>query len=180
MFDKIRIKDAERNVASYLSDNLLRKQTNETAKAMYVQNCDLSLRTAVKLSEMENETYKPYLWIIVTSYYAMFYISNAILLELGYKVGDKVSHKVTEDALIVYVRNNLKRELLEAYEETKEEALEIISSKVDSILKSYEYERSKRSRFQYEMSEDIKKSKSITSLERAKLFVFEMKKMIKQ
>lgn len=108
----------------------------------------------------------------------MYYIANAVLLQLGYKVGEKISHKITADSLIVFVRNKLKKELLEGYEESKEEALEIISSKVDTLIKSFDFERKKRSIFQYQMDERIKKSKASTSFERAKKFVFEMKKLL--
>ena len=41
------------------------------------------------------------LWVIVISYYAMFYAANAVLLHLGYRTGEKIAHKVTSDALIV-------------------------------------------------------------------------------
>ena len=145
---------------------------------MYIENSELSLETAKKLFSLENKSYKPYLWVIVSSYYAMYYIANAVLLNLGYKVGDKISHKVTSDALIVFVRNKLKKNLLEEYENTKEEALELISSKVDSLLQSLDYEREKRSKFQYQMDEQAKKAKAFTSLERAKQFVFDMKKLL--
>lgn len=64
----------------------------------------------------------------------MYYIANAVLISLGYKVGDKISHKVTSDAIIVFVRNKLKKELIEEYENIREDALELISSKTDSIL----------------------------------------------
>ena len=80
------------------------------------------------------------------------YIANAVLLKIGYKVGDKISHKVTSDALIVLARGKLKKELIEEYETVKEDALEIISSKADSLLESLDFEREKRSKFQYEMS----------------------------
>ena len=72
----------------------------------------------------------------------------------------------------------LKKELLEEYEEIKEDALELISSQVDSLLKTFDFEREKRSRFQYRMDEEIKKGKALTSLQRAKHFVFEMKKLL--
>ena len=98
-----------------MQDNLLKKQTNETAKVMYIENADLSLETAKKLLALESKDYHPYLWVIVPSYYSMYYIANAVLLKLGYKVGDKVSHKVTADAIIVFVRNKLKKNLLEEY-----------------------------------------------------------------
>jgi len=118
------------------------------------------------------------LWIIVISYYAMYYISNALLLKIGYKVGDKISHKVTSDALIVFIRNKLRKEFIEEYEAIKEDALELMSSKTDSLLQSLDFEREKRSKFQYRMDEQIKKSKASTSLERAKQFVFELKKLL--
>ncbi len=178
MLSERRIKEAESNVRRYLNESLLKKQKNETAKLMYIENSNLSLETAEKLLSLETETYKPYLWIIVSSYYAMYYIANAVLLEIGYKVGDKISHKVTSDALIVFVRNKLNKELLEEYEDIKEDALELISSKTDSLLEFFDFEREKRSKFQYSMDEEIKKSKALTSLERAKRFVFEMKKLL--
>lgn len=178
MINKKRIKEAESNAKQYLAEGLLKKGKNETAKLMYIENSDLSLETAEKLLNLEDENYKPYLWIIVTSYYAMYYIANAVLLEFGYKVGDKISHKVTADSLIVFVRNKLKKELIEGYEEVKEDAQELIASKVDTLIESFDFELGKRSRFQYRMEEEVKKGKAMTSLERAKKFIFEMKKLI--
>lgn len=99
-------------------------------------------------------------------------------LSLNYKVSHKISHKVTSDALIVFVRNKLKKELLEGFEEIKEDALELISSKTDNIIQSFDFEREKRSQFQYQMDESIKKSKATTSFNRAKEFIFEMKKLL--
>ncbi|MEK6916059.1 MAG: hypothetical protein AABW89_05970 [Nanoarchaeota archaeon] len=178
MLSDKRIKEAESNVKQYLTEGMLKKQTNETAKEMYVENSDISLETAQKLLSLETQTYQPYLWIIVSSYYAMYYISNAVLLKIGYKVGEKISHKVTADALIVFARNKLKKELIEEYENVKEDALELMASKADSLLESLDFEREKRSKFQYQMDERIKKSKALISLERAKQFVFELKKLL--
>ncbi len=62
--------------------------------------------------------------------------------------------------------------------ETKEDALEIIGRKTDDILEDFEKEREKRSVFQYESTEEIKHEKARTSLERAKKFIFEMKKIL--
>jgi uncharacterized protein (UPF0332 family) len=178
MLDNKRIKEAESNVRQYFQDYLLKNQINETARTMYVENCDVSLQTAQKLLSLESKDYHPYLWVIVTSYYSMYYIANAVLLKLGYKIGDKVSHKVTADALIVFVRNKLKRQLLEEYEDAKEDAIELMSQRADLILKTIDYEREKRSKFQYQMDEQVKKGKAQTSLSRAKEFVFEMKKLL--
>ena len=178
MLSDKRIKEAESNVKQYLADGLLKKQTNETAKEMYIENSNLSLETAQKLLSLENQAYQPYLWVIVSSYYAMYYIANAVLLKIGYKVGDQISHKVTADTLIVFARHKLKKELIEEYENVKEDALELTSSKADSLLESLDFEREKRSKFQYQMDEKVKKSKALTSLERAKQFVFELKKLL--
>ena len=178
MLSDERIKEAESNVKRYLAEGLLKKHKNETAKDMYVENSDLSLETAQKLLSLETLTYKPYLWVIVSSYYAMYYIANAVLLSLGYKVGDKISHKVTGDALIIFARDKLKKGIIEEYEDVKEDALELISYKTDSLLQSLDFEREKRSKFQYQMDEQAKKSKALTSIERAKEFVFELKKLL--
>ena len=62
--------------------------------------------------------------------------------------------------------------------EAREEALEIIGRKTDDLILSFDQEMEKRSVFQYESTEEIKKAKVNTSLERAKRFVFEMKKLL--
>ncbi len=104
MLSDKRIKDAERNVGAYLKEGLLSKNTSQTAKEMYIKNSDLSLQTSHKLLSLETEDYRPYLWVIVSSYYSMYYIANAVLLNLGYKVGDKISHKITADALYCFCK----------------------------------------------------------------------------
>lgn len=113
MLSDERIKEAESNARRYLAEGLLKKQSNETAKEMYIENSDLSLETAQRLMSLETSAYRPYLWVIVSSYYAMYYVANAVLLGIGYKVGDKISHKVTSDALIVFAREKLKKGLIE-------------------------------------------------------------------
>jgi len=177
MIDKKKIDEAKRNFDSYLKEGLLKREKNETALDTYLKNSDLSLKVAQKL--MEDEI-KPYLWVIVCSYYSMFYIANAVLLTLGYKTSDKIVHKVTSDTLIVLVLDRLKKELLEEYEKIRDDALEIASSKAEDIIKSYDFEMDKRSRFQYQMSEEVKEQKAKTSLERAKEFIFEMKKLLEK
>ncbi len=169
-----KLEKAEKNVKEYLKEFLIKKEKNQTAKQMYLKNSKSSLQTAEKLLALETETYKPHLWVIVISYYSTYYIANAALLELGYKVGSKISHKVTEDALIVFVRHKLKKQLTEDYKIAREEALEL----TNNLIKNYGFEREKRGMFQYEMGEEIKKAKAKTSLQRAKEFVFEMKKII--
>ena len=175
MVDKNRKKQAQQNFAQYLRDGLIKKEKNDTAKAMYIKNADLSLNLA---EECINSSLKPYIWVVVTSYYSMFYIANAVLLELGYKTGEKIVHKVTNEALIVLVTDKIKKGSLEDYESAKEDALEIASIKSDEIIELYSLEMKKRSRLQYNMTESIQEQKANTSLKRAKLFMLEMKKLL--
>ena len=143
----------------------------------YLENADLSLKTA---NELMQSPLKSYLWVIVTSYYSMFYMANAVLLSYGYKTQDKIAHKVTSDALIVLVLDKLKKELLEDYEAIQKDALEIVSAKAESVIESYSLELDKRSRFQYNMLEQTKEAKAQTSLKRASEFVFVLKKLLKE
>lgn len=175
MLSKERIKEAESNVRSYLQDGLLKKTPlQKDVRAILLQNGKESLRVADEALQKELSD----LWVIVCSYYAMFYYTNAVLLTLGYQVGEKVAHKVTADALIVYVRKKLELFLLENYEETKEEALQLAGVRADSLIETYDFERTKRGLIQYKTLEGEKHSKAKTSLQRAKEFTKEMEKLL--
>lgn len=175
MIDEGRKKEAQQNFAQYLQDGLIQKKKNDISKEMYIKNADLSLSLA---EECMDSRLNPYIWVVVISYYSMFYIANAVLLNLGYKTGDKIAHKVTNDALIFLVINKIKNGLMEEYENAKDDALEIASIKSDEIIGLYGLELNKRSRFQYNMTESIQKQKANTSLKRAREFMLEMKKLL--
>lgn len=173
MLDEKRIKEAEQNVRDYLQSEMLKKHPfREEIITILLNNSKESIEIAKFLSENK----KSDLWIIVSSYYSMFYMANAVLFKLGYKVGDKTPHKVTADALIVFVRNKLKNRLLEEYEEARNDALPGI--KADNLIYEFDKERQKRGTIQYETTAIEKHSKAITSLARAKNFVFEMEKLL--
>jgi uncharacterized protein (UPF0332 family) len=118
-----------------------------------------SLRVADEL--FKNKTSS--LWVVITSYYSMFYIACAYLYKLGYKSGEEIVHQVVNETLIVQGRYNIKNHLLMAYEIGMQEAL----SMSDNYLKNYESEKVKRASFQYETTESVKESRAKTSLERA-------------
>ena len=178
MLDDDRIRKAESAVREYLAQGLLRKEESKAALPTFVANSDLSLLTAQKLLQIESESYRPYLWVLVTAYYAMFYVANAVLLREGYKVGELHSHRITSDALIVYVRHRLKRRLLQDYEKARQDASALTSTRADRLIETFEWERRNRSIFQYQMDEELKRSKALVSLERAKEFCFGMKKLL--
>jgi len=176
MLNEKRVKEAETNITSYLSEGLIKKeQFNSIVFTVLMNNANESIETATFLSHHK----KSNLWIIVTSYYTMFYIANAVLYKFGYKVGDKISHKVTSDALIVYVRNKLRDKLIEDYEEVKEEALLIAKNKAEGLLEDFDFERKKRGFIQYQTNDVEKASKAETSLKRAKQFLYEMNDLLK-
>jgi len=175
--DQNRINEAKQNFDKYLQDGLITKGKNESAKSMYIQNADLSIKLA---SECMKSELNPHLWIIVMSYYSMFYVANAVLLELGYKTGSKIAHKVTNDALIVLVMDKLKKGMIDEYESAQEDAMEIASVKSEEIIDNFQLEMNKRSKFQYNMGEIVKEQKAKTSIRRAQEFFIEMKKLIRE
>ncbi len=168
-----RIKEAKDNVGTYLSDGLLSKtKFDGQVFDILEKNANESLSVAELLYNGRHS----WLWVIVTSYYSMYYIANAVLFKMGYKVGEKISHKVTADSLIALIRNKLKESLIEEYEEMQKEALAGI--KADELMQAFDYEREKRGIFQYRTNESAKEAKAKTSLERAKEFIIEMKKLV--
>lgn len=173
MLDENRIKEAEKNVRDYLESEMIKKHLFKEEILKVLLN---NAHDSIEIAEFLGKNRKSDLWIIVTSYYSMFYMANAVLFKLGYKVGDKIPHKITADALIVFVRNKLKKRFLEEYEEAQNEALPGIMA--DDLLDEFDKERNKRSMLQYETTSIEKHSKAETSLQRAKIFVFEMEKLL--
>lgn len=115
----------ERLIRKY---DLFREEILETYKRNYQESLDVAQK--IFDENLSN------LWVVVISYYSMYYMANAVLYKMGYKVGHKISHKVTSDALIVFIRNKLKKSLFEDFEEAKEEALDIMGRKIKKrILK---------------------------------------------
>lgn len=163
--DEERIKIAETNFRNYLKEGKIKQINNfdTLIYSTYVKNAIESLNVATEL--LENKTSS--LWVIITSYYSMFYIACAYLYKLGYKPGKEIVHQVVNESLIVQSRHKIKNYILENYSEEMEKALSI----ADQHLENYEKEKIKRSTFQYETTEKIKEAKAKTSLERAKEFV---------
>ena len=175
MLDDKKVKEAKANIKNYFFEKLITKGGfNQIIFDTYMRNHQeyLSLAEHVHHNNFSN------LWTIVISYYSMFYIANAVIYKLGYKIGSNIAHKITADALIEFVRNKLKASLIEDYEKAKDEALEIAGTRADLMIDSFDKERVKRSAFQYETTEQIKSSKAQTSLQRAKEFSLGMYKVL--
>mgnify|MGYP001591423809 FL=1 len=177
MLEKYRIKEAETNIRAYLNEGLIKKESpNPDALRVLLRNAKESIDSADKLSTDRISD----LWVIVCSYYSMFYIANAVLRKLGYKVGEKIAHKVTADTLIVYARGKLKETLIEEYENSKEEALNLAGIKADTLIESFDREKTKRGIIQYRTDDIDKQAKAKTSLQRAKQFRNEMQILLNE
>ena len=72
-------------------------------------------------------------------------------------------------------KNVLEDYFFENYVEEKDRALSV----AEQLLDSFEYERAKRSSFQYEMTLELKEAKANTSLERAKEFVAKFRDLLR-
>lgn len=202
MIEKERIDEARRNVKIYVEDGLLRTGDKDAARFIdfFVANAESSLRTASILQEISDDSslketlnverdFESYLWVIVSSYYSMFYAATAMLAKQGIRATGQIVHKVTADALIHFFASNEKlAKLLEQYEEAQTVGLELVGreelmkkmqKKADELIISYEGERKKRSKFQYDIGVQAKKGYAQTSLQRAKDFVFEIRKLLK-
>ncbi len=123
----------------------------------------------------------------------MFYAGNAALSKLGLKVSDKIPHKVTQDALTVYLlkNNRLAKSLLTDYLEAKAEVLSLMNVNEEELLKefqlkakeiiaTFDYQRRKRGEFQYEIKSTAKQQVAGLSLERARNFIQEMNQLIEK
>jgi uncharacterized protein (UPF0332 family) len=162
--DEKRIKLAEDNFRNYLNQGLIKKAPfQDIIYQTYVNNSLESLKVAEEI--FTNKTSS--LWVVVSSYYSMFYIASAYIYKKGYKSSHEIVHQIINEALIVLARHDLEKHFLEEYEEEKDKAL----SSTQNLLEVYGVEKTKRSEFQYETTGEIKESKAKTSLERAKNFV---------
>lgn len=174
MLNERRIEIAQQNYRQDLRDDHIKKQDpNPNLIQGFVDNSYESLNVAEYLF---SEEISP-MWVIVSSYYSMYYMSNAVLNQLGFKVGGKMSHRITADALIVLVRDKLKDNLLREFDKAKDEYTEL-DNLTDKIIELYDLEHKKRLNSQYVMGYDAQVAKSETSLDRAKQFDLELEKLL--
>jgi uncharacterized protein (UPF0332 family) len=202
LIDKERLNEAKRNVKHYVDDGLLKLSDKDAPRfvGFFISSAESSLRTASILQQISDDDhlketlkvgvdFESYLWVIVSSYYAMFYAVTALLAKQGIRAVGQIVHKVTADALMHFFGSNERlAKLLEQYEEAQVVGLELVGGeelmkrmrrKADELIVSYEGERKKRSKFQYDIGVQAKRGYAQTSLERAKEFVFEVSKLVK-
>ena len=201
MIEKKRIEEASRNVRQYIADGLLKIRDNESKKlvSFFMDQAERSLRTASVIFELSTDSaaketmrlerdFESHLWVIVTSYYSMFYAALALLASQGIRAGRQLVHKVVADALIhFFISNKRLAKMLEDYEEARDTSLELMAreelmkhleKRADELIVAYEREREKRSKFQYDIGEMAKRGYAETSLQRARDLVSEVRKIL--
>ncbi|MFH1249067.1 MAG: hypothetical protein V1660_02855 [archaeon] len=123
-----------------------------------------------------------FLWVINASYYSMFYMARALLESGGIKIKtDESIHLVTFNALVYYfyLTGKIQKSLIEEFDDAGEEASQALGKeKARLLVEDYSYEKAKRGRFTYEMGEIAMQNKAETSLNRAKKFNEEIRKIL--
>ncbi len=154
------------------------KKSLKSANALYDLSTDKDMQEKTNYQDFDG-----FLWVVNASYYSMFYMARALLESEGIKLKSEVSiHSLTFDAVInfFYLNGKLQKRLLEDFAESLEEASEILGKqKADSLMEDYFFEKGKRAMFTYRTEEIVIKTKAKTSLERARKFIKEIKKIIK-
>jgi len=102
--DEERVKQAEKNFKNYLEQGLIKKSSfQEIIYQTYINNFQESLKVANEL--YKNKIFS--LWVVVSSYYSMFYIASAYIYKRGYKASHEIIHQIVNEALIVLARHDL-------------------------------------------------------------------------
>jgi uncharacterized protein (UPF0332 family) len=195
------IKEIERNVREYLLKGILKKDPSaKDLVSIYMQNAERSYATASLLLDISDSKdlkkankiepdFETYIWVLVSSYYSMFYAANALLAKLGLKTTEVKAHKVTSDALVVYfiLNNKLAKSMYESYQESMNMAMDLTKQdletfilKAKNLASSLDQERKNRGKFQYNMKVEMKRSRAVTSLERAREFLKEIRVLVRK
>lgn len=131
----------------------------------------------------EEERLDTHLWVINTSYYAMFFQATALLALFNHKIdAEQGVHKLTFHALVHYFikeDNKLKKQLVEEYQDAVKDAealLQLGEDKVQGLIMDFDSELFKRKTFTYTTEDNAERNKALTSFQRAKNFVGEIDK----
>ena len=193
MLDDKKLKEVQYRVKQYLDNGIIRTKQQKEFVNFFLSNAEKSLNSANALydlsidKEMQNKTgyinFDGFLWVVNACYYSMFYMARALLENEGIKIKSDLSvHVITFDALVnfFYINNKLQKRFIEDFEDAKEEASELLGKqKAGQLVEDYFFEKEKRAIFTYDTKEIVIRAKAKTSIERAKRFNQEIKKIVK-
>ncbi len=198
MLENKELEIIKRNIEKFMKEEkiIVDKQNRGIFENFFLENSRKSFDSAKLLIEVSDKkelqdnlgypNFDGYLWVINSSYYSMFYMARALLEHSGIKIKADSStqsiHQLTFQALVYffYLNKRLEKKLIEDFEEASIEAGEILGKeKAKKLVEDYESEKEKRARFTYELGQIAIKSKAKTSLERARFFNQELRKILK-
>jgi len=192
MLDEKLINEIKDRVTAFIKEGVIRKEKEKKFVEFFLNNAKNSLEAAKLLFDVSTKNnlknslgftdFNGFLWVINAGYYSMFYMARALLENEGIKIKTEVSiHAFTFDAMVYYfyLTGKLQKKLIEDFSYAREEASEILGKeKARELIEDYYHEKKKRATFTYEMGAIAMQNKANTSLERAKRFSEEIRKMI--
>lgn len=192
MLDEKNIGEIKRNSERMIREGSIIKENEGRFADFFVNNSGDSFDSAKLLLEVSRNKelknslgfpeFNGYLWAINASYYSMFYMARALLEKNGIKIKkDESVHSIVFNAFVYYffITGRIEKKLIEEFNDAGEEASLLLGKeKAKMIVEDYFNEKEKRGRFTYEMGEIAMQNKAETSLERARKFNEELRKMI--
>ncbi len=189
--DKI-IDEIKRRAADLIKERVITREREKNFVNFFLANAKNSIDSAKLLFEVSTKSklkdltgfpdFNGFLWVINSSYYSMFYMARALLESEGIKINTNLSiHSVTFDASVYYfyLTGKLQKNIVEDFAEAEEESSEMLGKeKAKKMIEDYFHEKKKRGIFTYEMGVIAMQNKAQTSLERAKRFNEEIRKII--
>jgi len=192
MLENKQIEEARKNAIKNINSGLFIKTKDSKYVNFFIKNAKDSLDSAKVLFEasVNDKTknflgipnFNGFLWTINSSYYSMFYMARALLESIGIKIkADESIHFLIFNALVYYFYSNgkLEKHFIEDFENAQEESSEILGKeKAKEMISDYSNEKEKRAKFTYETGEIAMKNKAETSLNRARKFNEEVRKIL--
>ena len=192
MLEDKKIEEIKMNAIKNIAEGLIVKTKDSKYADFFIKNAKDSLDSAKILFDISiNEKTKSslgmpnfngFLWVINSSYYSMFYMARALLESIGVKIkSDESIHFLVFNALVYYFYSTgkLEKHFIEDFENAQEESSEVLGKeKAKEMISDYLNEKEKRARFTYETGEIVMKNKAETSLNRAKSFNEEVRKIL--
>ena len=184
MLDKPKIEQSSKVIRELIAEGkIIRPQAGLTE--FFLNQSHKTLVIAERLLRLyEEEKLDTHLWVINTSYYAMFFQATALLALFNHKINVELGiHKLTFHALVHYFikeDNRLKKQLVEEYRDAVKDAealLQLGEDKIKELITDFDQELIKRKIFTYTTEEKAERSKAITSYNRAKNFINEIDKI---
>ena len=192
MLDEKRIKEIQKRVPRFLKEGIVVKGEAVRFVPFFMKNARDSLDSARLLYEvstsedLKKQTGYPdfngFLWVINSSYYSMFYMARALLESEGIKIKTQMSiHAVVFDTVVqyFYCTGKLEKSFVQDFEDAKDDSADLLGrEKAKELIDDYFHEKRKRGMFTYELGVTAMQNKALTSLERAKRFNEEIRKML--